>query len=161
MRTLSGALTTALGGPVQRPAWLVQIVMPSSTLRFSSYGTLSWGGFTWTAVDLDISSLRIGALEARGDLVFGNVDDAFGATFLNDSPSDRPVTIYGYDAGATAAADPVLLAEVVGGGASIGTREVRVSLRAIVAPAFGFNTLLPAGRTLVINGISFRLERRR
>lgn len=172
MRTLTSALQTAIGGPVQRPAWLVEIVMTATTLRLSSFGTLTWDGHTWTAEDIDVSNLTVGALEVSGSMVFGNADDTYGAVFLNESPSDRPVRIWGYDAGATAANDPVLLVpDAVGGGASFDTGRVSVRLRdrceyllgprAIVSPAFGFHTFMPAGRSLVINGVSFKLDRRR
>lgn len=172
MRSLTSALQAAIGGPVQRPAWLVEITMTAVTLRLSSFGTLTWDGFTWTADDVDVSDLKVGALEVSGRLVLGNIDDTYGAVFLNESPSDRPVRIWGYDAGATATGDPVLLVpDAVGGGAQFGTPEVSIGLRdrteflvgprAIVSRAHGFNTLLPAGRTLVINGVSFKLERSR
>lgn len=169
MRTLSAALQSALGGPVQRPAWLVELGM-SSTVRLSSYGNVSWNGQSWTAADLDVSGLKVGALQAAGALVFGNADDAFGALFLNEGPTDKTVKIWGYDAAATAANDPVQLLDAVGAGAQIGTREVRVGLRdaveyrlgprAIVAPEYGFHLLLPAGRTLMINGVSITLHQR-
>jgi len=172
MRTLSNALVTALGGPVQKPAWLVYIGFSPTPLRVSSFGTLSWNGQTWTAADVDVQGLKIGALEVSGSIVFGNADNAYSAVFLNNSPTDVPIQIWGYDAGATAAADPVLLVpDGVGAGASITERQVLVGVRdkaefmlgprATVSREFGFNSLLPAGKVLVINGISFTLERKR
>jgi len=39
--------------------------------------------------------------------------------------------------------------------------EFMLGPRATVSREFGFNSLLPAGKVLVINGISFTLERKR
>lgn len=169
MRTLSSALQSALSAPVQRPAWLVELNL-STTLLYSSYGTLNWNFNTWVGVDIDVSGLRVGALQVSGSLVFGNADNVFSELFLAQNPTDKRIRIWGYDAAATALGDVVHLVDAVGGGASpIGTREVSVSLRdaceyklgprAIVSPTWGFTTLLPAGRKVVINGVSYTLER--
>lgn len=170
MRTLSAALQAAHAAPVQRPAWLVELSL-SAPVRLSSYGTIGWDGQTWTAADVSVSGLRVGALEVTGALVFGNADDTFGAMVLNEGMTDKRVRIWGYDAAATGAADPVLVCDAVGAGAEISESRVRVGLRdaceymvaprAVVSPAYGFNVFIPAGRTLTINGMSYTLERGR
>lgn len=170
MRTLTTALTTALGAAVQRPAWLVEIGL-TSTLRLSSFGTVSWDSQTWTAADVNVASLKVGALKISGSIVFGNADDTYGAIALTEGFTDKRIRIWGYDAGAiSATADAVLVADAVGAGAEIGPTSVRVGLRdaceykvgprAVITPAYGFNTLLPAGRTITINGTAYTLERR-
>lgn len=170
MRTLSAALQAAHAAAVQRPAWLVELSL-ASVVRLSSYETVSWNGQTWTAADVNVASLRVGALRISGTLVFGNADDLFGAIALTESFTDKRVRIWGYDAGATGASDPVLVGDGVGAGADISETVVRVNLRdaaeyrmgprAIVAPAYGFNTLIPAGRSITINGQTYVLERGR
>lgn len=172
MRTLSTALSNAYGYAVQKPAWLVELTM-ATTLRYSSFATVTWNGQTWTAADIGISGLRVGAMSVSGSLIFGNADDSFGALALTQGFADKRVRIWGYDANiaSPAVGDPVLLCDAVGGGVDISEAQVRVSLRdateyliaprAIVAPEFGFTQLLPAGRTITINGISFTIQRGR
>lgn len=173
MRTLSAALNSAHGGVVQKPAWLVEITL-SSVTRLSSFGSPSWDGHAWTQADINVASLRVGALEISGTLVLGNADDTFAALALGESFSDKRVRIWGFDATIASplgADDPVLVCDAVGGAAIVAPDYVRVSLRdaceyrigprATVSPAFGFNTLLPAGRTVTINGITFQIQRGR
>jgi hypothetical protein len=172
MRTLTAALQAAHAAPVQRPAWLAEITLSASTLRLSSYGTVSWNGQTWNREDMDVSGLRVGALRVTGSLIFGNADDSYGAIALTEGFTDKRVRIWGYDAGALSVeADAVLLVDAVGGGSKISETRVVLSLRhaaeyrtgprAIVSPLYGFTTMIPAGRTLTINGISFVLTRGR
>lgn len=175
MRTLTAALQAAHNAPVQRPAWLVEITLSLSTLRLSSYGAVTWppsSGQNWIAEDINVSNLRVGALRVTGNLVFGNADNSYGAIVLDEGMTDKRVRIWGYDAGAISAADDaVLLVDAVGAGADIAENKVTVGLRhaseyklaprAIVSPLYGFTTMIPAGRTLTINGISFVLTRGR
>ncbi len=169
MITLSGALSTALGGPVQRPAYLLQASF-STVRRWSSHGTIAWGGFTWAARDMTVEGLQVQALAIRGTVVLGNADDAAGALVLAEGVQDIPITIYGYDAGATASGDVVLLGRAVGATAEVGPMDVRVSLRhkaefqqsprTYCNAAAGFKTLLPAGTVIRINGVDIKLDRR-
>jgi len=169
MKTLSSPLSTALSAPVQRPALLVSIGF-ATVQRYSSGGTLSWNGFTWTAADMRVEGLAVDALRVGGTLVVGNLDDAIGALILSEGIQDKAITIYGYDAAATATADVVWLADAVGAGAQLSAREARIALRhksefttcprTYVNASAGFNQLLPAGTVLRINGIDMLLERR-
>lgn len=169
MRTLSGALSAALGAAVQRPALLVQIAF-ASVQRWSSLGTVAWNGFTWTARDMALSALQVQALQVQGTLLLGNADGVAGGLVLGEGVQDRAVSIWGYDAAATALADVVWLADAVGAGAQVDATEVRIELRhraefqasprTYVSAAAGFHQLLPAGTVLRINGQAMRLERR-
>jgi hypothetical protein len=168
MRTLSSALSTALAGPVQRPALLVQMAF-GTIQRWSSGETIGWNGNTWTAADVRVDSLAVEALRVSGTLVLGNLDGVVGALILAQGVQDREIIIYGYDAAATATGDVVWLATAVGASAQLTAREAQITLRhrseftasprSYVNPAAGFNQLLPAGTVLRINGIDMRLER--
>lgn len=168
MRTLSAALQSAHSGPVQRPAWLVEINF-ASVSRLSSYGTVSFGGYSWIGYDIDVSRIRVDAMSVQGDIVIGNADDAFGATVLSEGVSDRRIRIYGYDAGATASGDFELLADCVGGAATIDETHVRITVRdpgayvssprTFVNAAAGFTNLLPEGARISINGQTWTLGR--
>ena len=169
MRSLSTALSTALGAPVQQPAFLVEVGF-ASPRRWSSFATVTWNGFAWTREDVAIDGLQVDALSVRGTLRVGNADDAIGALVLAEDIADKTIKVWGYDAAATALADVVMLCDAVGAAATIDEQRVQISLRAacefmlaprtFVGPATGFNGLLPAGATLKINGLDFKLERR-
>lgn len=172
MRTLSAALNTAYGTPVQRPAWLVRIDLTSVQYR-STYSTVTWDSHSWTADDINVVGLRVGALKVSGSLVFGNADDYWGGVALTEGFTDKRIRIWGYDASiaSPAAGDPVLVCDAVGAGCDVTTQGVRVQLRdaceyrmgprATISPAFGFARYLPSGRTITINGVSYVLERSR
>lgn len=172
MRTLSATLTTEYGKPVQRPAWLIEITL-TSTERRASHTTVTWNSQTWTATDVDVSGLRVGALEVSGSLVFGNADDYWGAVALTEGFTDKRVRIWGYDAGiaSPAVGDPVLVCDAVGAECDVSTDRVRLALRdaseykiaprAVVTPAFGFARYVPANRVLTINGVSYSIDTRR
>lgn len=169
MRSLSSPFSTALAAPVQRPGLLVSSGF-STVQRYSSGGTLSWNGNTWTAADVRVEGLSVDALRVSGTLVIGNLDDAIGALILAQGIQDKAITIYGFDAAATATADVVWLASAVGASAQLTHREARIALRhksefthgprTYVNAEAGFTQLLPAGTTLRINGIEMKLERR-
>lgn len=169
MKTLSGALSAALGAPVQRPAILVEAHF-AVTQRWSSHATVAWNGHTWTAQPLRLDSLLVQALSVSGTLALRNDDDVAGTLLLTEGVHDKRFVIWGYDAAATALADVVWLADAVGAGADIGPGEVQITLRhrtefvqsprTYVGAAAGFNHLLPGGTVLRINGIDMRLERR-
>lgn len=170
MKSLSSALSAALGAPVQRPALLVQIAFAPEQ-RWSSMATVTWNTQTWTARHLRVEGLLVQPLRVSGTLVLGNDDGAAGALVLGQGIKDKRILVYGYDAAALSAAeDAVWLCDAVGASATVDAREVRITLRHraefVQSPrtycnaAAGFNSLLPAETVLRINGIDMRLERR-
>lgn len=170
MKTLSSALSAALGAPVQQPVLLVEVYF-GTVQRWSSQGTVTWSGHTWTARALRVENLLVQALRVSGTLVLDNADDAIGTLVLTEGVQDRRIVLWGGDAAAlTAPADGVWLGEAVGAAAEVTAREVRIALRhrtefvtsprTYVNAAAGFTHLLPAETVLRINGIDMRLERR-
>ena len=170
MKDLTAALSAALNAPVQRPGLLVQVGF-DTVQRWSSHGTVTWSGHTWTRRDMSVEGLVVQPLRVSGSLVLGNADDVAGTLVLSQGVQDRQVIIYGYDAGALAAADDVVwLCSAVGAAAEVDAAEVRISLRhrsefttsprTYVTPEAGFTHLLPADTVLRINGIDMRLDRR-
>lgn len=169
MRSLSSALSTALGSPVQRPAILVEVNF-SPVLRLSSGPTVpSWGGHSWQAAAVGVDGLRVAAFRVQGTLVLDNTDGVIGGLCVNQGVQDRTIRIWGFDAAATGAPDVVWLCDAQGSATRIDERDVRIALRhraeltttprAIVGPAAGINQRLAAGTVLRINGIDYRLER--
>lgn len=168
MITLSAALQAVHAGVIQKPAWLIEIGF-SSPVRLSSYGDLTYDSKNWTAADIDVSRVMVDATKVSGQLVLGNADDAFSSVLLSEGAADKAISIYGYDAGATATADVVLLVQCVGGEARIGRDRARIALRdsaeytasprSFVNAAGGFTYLLPAGASLTLNGQTYKVGR--
>jgi hypothetical protein len=169
MRTLSVPHAAALSAAVQRPALLVQIDF-ATVRRWTSHAALTWGGHSWAAMGLRVDDLVVDALRVSGTLVLDNSDDVAGTLVLGEGINDRPITIYGYDAAATGAADVVWLATAVGASAQVSASEVRIDLRHktefTVSPrtyadvANGFTHLLGVGSWVRINGIAYQLDRK-
>lgn len=169
MRTLSGALTTELGLTITRPGYLVEIVFATSTLRLSTLGTLSYGGYTWTASDIKVSGLSRNEQGGQaGSLSIGNADLAIGALVLTDGVADRSIRIWSVWVGAPS--DAMLEFDGIGDDADIGDLRVNIKLandhrryayspRRFISPATGFNVLLPEGTKISIGGQTLVLER--
>lgn len=173
MRSLSGALSSALGAAVQRPALLVEAQF-STTQRWSSMSTVTWNSQTWTGRDVGVEGLQVEALRVAGTLVLGNADDVAGTLVLGQGAQDKVIRIWGYDAatvsgGTLSTGDAVWLCDAVGSSAVVTPTEVRIGLRhrceyvavprTLVLASAGFNKLLPAGTVLKIAGIDYTLER--
>lgn len=170
MKTLTAALTTALGAPVQQPGLLIEAGF-ATVRRWSSRDTRSWNAQTWTAAPVRIDDLRIGALQVSGTLRLDNREGEFGALVLSEGVQDRAFRIWGFDAAAAATADVVWLCDAAGASAQVDDREVAVTLahraERTVAPRVFVGSdqavltqLLPAGTVLRINGQNYTLERR-
>jgi len=168
MKSLSSPHNTALGAPVTRPALLVQIDF-ATVRRWTSAGTVAWNSQTWTSYDVRVDGLAVEALRVSGTLAIGNLDDVIGGLVLSEGVQDRAITLYSYDAAATAAADVQWLCSAVGAGADISAREVRIALRHksefVASPrtfanaAAGFNNAMPPGTVVRINGVDYQFDR--
>lgn len=168
MKSLTSALSAALGAPVQQPAILVEVAF-ATVRRWSSFASLTWNGQSWVKEAVRVEGLAVDALRVAGTLVIGNGDDGAGALVLGEGVTDRSIRIWGYDAAATATADVVWLCDAVGGAAMVGDSEVRIELRHKTELMLGprtfiteatFGTLLPAGAVLRINGVDVALQRK-
>ena len=168
MKTISAALSAALGAPVQQPAVLVEMAF-SVTRRWSSFATINCNGSTWQREAISVEGLDVQPLSLSGTLVIDNGDDVAGSLVLSEGVQDRVVRIWGYDAAAAGAADVVWLAEGVGSSAEVSGDEVRINLRdraeymlaprTYVTPAAGFTVLLPESTVLRINGVDWQMAR--
>ena len=169
MKTLTAALQAAHATAVQKPAWLVQINF-STPLRWSSYDTVTYGGNSFDAGDVDVSRVRVGAVDVDGSVVLGNADDTVAAMVLTEGIAGRAVSIYGYDAAATSSDDDfVLLVSGIAGRAVISGEKVSIELKESTAYSFtprqyvappSFTYLMPAGAKITINGETYVIERR-
>lgn len=170
LRAISSALNTAIGQSVTRPGYLVALAFDGEIVRLSSRGTVSWGGFTWLARNLDVAGLASdGSGNVAGELRIGNDDNAMSALVLGEGIAGRAVTIYKFY-GETPAADEV--EEIFAGqGDETGLNLALVSIRLLsdsstrvlvprgrITPASGFHHLTPPGTVLTWNGEKITLE---
>lgn len=166
MKSLSSTLATALGAPVTQPAVLVQIDF-STTQRWSSFATRTWGGHTWHRWPLALRNLVVQAYDLSGQLELDNRDDQAAALVLGEGITDRAITVWGYDAAAPD--DVVWLANAMAGGASVAHDRVVVELRhpcdSLMSPRTyivpeTWGPTLPEAASLTINGQALQLDRR-
>lgn len=171
MITLTSAAQAALTERVTCPIYLVEIDF-DPTSRLSTHGDVSWNGEAWSgAQSLKVSGLTAdGSGSGRATVLIGNADLAMGALVLNQGAADKAITIWGGDADALAAADPVLLfsgviasaevseAAVTFQCAAAGTRT-QMSPRRYIGPSAGFNSLIPAGTKIRFGTSVYTLER--
>ncbi len=167
MKSISSALSAALGAPVQRPAVLVEMAF-DPVRRWSSFASITWAGHDWQQQDVSVEDLQVGALSLTGTLRLGNLDGAAAALVMAQGAQDRAVRLWGYDAAATGGSDVVWLADAVCGALQIGMDAVTLELRhpceLMLSPrtfiGAGFGPQLPAGTVLKINGQAYTLARR-
>jgi hypothetical protein len=161
-RTISAALTTAIGLDVVAPGYLVEIAF-GTPLRLSSRGTLSWSGSAWTAWDVRVQGLGISAGQSSGagSLSIGNADYSVSALVLGEGIANRVVNVWAFYTESPATADPVHVFAGVADDAQIDPTRgvvtvslVQTNARALFAPRLyitpesGFSHL-PAPSTVI------------
>lgn len=167
MRTLTGTLIAELGLTVTRPGYLVSIGF-STPQYYSTLGNVTWGGDTWLATSLKVEGLQRTTKTGRAALLrFGDADQAMAALTLNEGVADRAVRIYAVYAGASG--DAVLELSGVGDACEI-NQDVAISVvefaaikaqlpRRRISKESGFNTMIPSGTGMWINGSIYFLVR--
>lgn len=168
MIDLSAALSSALGRPVTNPGLLIRVEFSVPRL-WSSRGNVIWGGGTWQAKGIGDLSLEVDAFSVSGSLVIDNRDGEIGSLVLSEGVYGRPVRIWGFDAEATNNPDVLWLCDAAGWEAEFGLDNLTIPLRdpgdfitsprARVMPEWGFNSLMPSGAVIRINGYEYKLER--
>lgn len=152
-RDLTPSAQAAVESPNTSPLYLVQLSFATTTLRYSSFGTLTWRGLTWLGRNLTVSGL--GSDGAPSVEVF-DADATLRTLILSDGIADRPVDIWSADQRALGAGDPVLLFSGVGGalrwaGGRVSLSTARANARSSLCPRTrmtpetGYNFLAPAG----------------
>jgi hypothetical protein len=178
MRTLSGAMGTAVTAAVTLPGYLVQIGF-SSPLRLSTRGTLTWNSLTWTAGDVRVSGIAVESSRAalNCELTISNADASIGglgstiaSLVLAQGIAGLACSVWAFYGEAPALGDPVLVFSGIGDEASIPEDgPVRLSMtqtasttlycpRTYLTPADGFSFLPTAGQIVTWNGETVRLD---
>ena len=169
-RTLTGPTTSAVAGPVTRPAYLVQINW-SAIARLTTGTTLSWNGSMWVSAAAQLSGLswRAGSLQSA-TLTLNNMAQEYSSLALSEGVADVPVYVWAYDQAATAAGDPVRVFTGVGNGCSMNDNFVVFELTAAgalksprlrVTSANGFNHLPAAGEVIRWGSQRYVMSRRK
>lgn len=168
MRVIVNAET--LNDQLTRPVYLVELGF-APTVYMSSGAEVSWGGYVWQNLGVDVSSLQTDTVgRSSATLSVSNLDRTFGSLVLSQAAKDRTAKIYVYyPEGSAGAIDPRLIVDGVMDGASVGQRvDINVISRAsyfgstprIVCAPPTFNHLPPAGTVLNWGGVTLTLERR-
>lgn len=110
MRTMTGAMSTAVAADVRLPGYFVEIGF-STALRMSSRGVITWDSKTWTAYDVSVENFGV---DAGGSVVTASVTIGNSAkTVSNDvmlyGVIDRTAKVWQFYGNTPALADPVLL----------------------------------------------------
>ena len=172
MRTLSSGLQTAQADAVTRPGYLIVLYLPTQTLYLSTVGDVTWNGQPFTGQAVTVQGLGgDAAANTRASLMFQNTDLSYAAMFFGaDDIRDRRVVIYGIDAAALGASDPVLLFDGVGNESVmtnppalsvslVGSKiQTQYSPRRRIAPPL-FNALQPDGTVIQVGQDTYTLTR--
>ena len=162
LRTISVSLQAKLDADVQEPGYLVEMDLPTATLRLSSRADLTWGGQVWVSWDLDVSGLGTdGRGDISGDLRLGNSDNSMSAWLLAaEGISGRAVRIWVFYSDSPGADDAQLVFDGIANDVGINADRCSIQImgdslvtlalpRGRITPAAGFNHLTPENTVLV------------
>ncbi len=161
-------MVTQLGLTVTSPGYLVELRY-RAVVRLSTMGDLSWNALAWSAADVKVSGLtQDGAGASECQIRLGNTNLAYSALVLNEGAADIGVTIWACYAGATDAADPLMVFDGVIDGADIAADAVQLkcvaqgnatlySPRVFIGALSGFSRLRPAGSVVAAGNEVFTL----
>jgi hypothetical protein len=160
-----------LNADVPQSGILVEIAWPGTPLRWSSFDNRTFQGNEFVRTPFEVEDLVLDGLRVGGTLIVNNADLAFGSSVLANGLRGRSIKIWTYLPRLSGDRFVTLLTDLaVAGGVEIGPDVVRITLRSrveflrsprsYVGPQAGFNTMLPAGTVLRINGQNIRLDRR-
>jgi hypothetical protein len=92
-RTLPSTISAGISAAVTAPGYLIEIAT-TQTLRFSTRGTLTYGGAVY-AGGARVEGLTLGGQRAGCTLVLPNADGAVSQLILSGRVNDANVSIYG------------------------------------------------------------------
>jgi hypothetical protein len=172
-RTLTSATTNALASQLTLPGYLVRISWISSVVRLTSRDTITWNGNAYTGFGVVPKGLEWrGSAEQGGTLRLDNSSGAYSVLALSEGVADVPITVWIYDAAATANADPVCVFDGVGDSCQIMPDAITIKVtskrsRALFAPRSyitqdnGFSIVPPEGKTIEWGGQRYTFTRQR
>lgn len=93
-RALDSGLESAIARAGTAPGWLIEIAT-TPRLRYSTRGTLDYGGYTWTG-GATLDGAGASGLDSGARLGLPNTDNAASALALTELVRDVPVTVWAY-----------------------------------------------------------------
>lgn len=168
-RTLDAGLAAAIVERGTSPGWLIEIGT-TTPLRYSTRGTLSYGGYTWVGGAVLSGVEFSGDLGASVTLELPNTDNAASALALTDLLREVEVTLWAYyDVSGTGYAEE-LRTLAVDAVESINSTRVEFSLSSIAEGASRLpdvlvgpplcNHIPPAGTVIRWGWTTVTLERK-
>jgi hypothetical protein len=164
-RTLPTTLSAGLAAAVTAPGYLIALGT-SPVLRYSTRGTLTYGGYTWVG-GARVEGLALAAGGAPPRLVLPNADNALSALLLGGVLSDVSAEIWAIYGDAPSEAESVFVG-VVDGAYEIGLLACVLALADDSAGASSlprawigapiFNHLPPPGSVITWGGTTYTLE---
>jgi hypothetical protein len=170
MRTVSGATGTEIAKKETILGYLVEIVFPTYTGRYSSYGALTWNSLTFVGARLKVPTVDADAGTAQ--VQFFDPDAALRTIFLTDNGArNAPIKIWKAYINALGASDPMLVFSGVGDQTRIARGLIDVNVarknaavlyapRKRLGPAVGCNFIAAAGTVLTWGNKAITLEPR-
>ena len=163
-KTLSTTLQAETAKRVTTPGYLVQIGF-STILYYSTRGTQTWNGLTWTGGRL--GKVQVGG---SGTVELINTDLLIGALVLNEGIADRPIRVWAFYGDNPGINDVSEVFAGVGDSCEVGDDRVRIKLvtenrntmsspRRFINAAAGFNRLLPAKSRVTWGEETYVIER--
>lgn len=159
-------MAAATAAPITRPGHLIEIGF-DTPVRYATVGDVTWNGVAWSG---NRAAEVLGLSDAGGQIMFGNIDDAFAALVLGTGVAGRAVRVWSIDAAALATADPVLIFDGEADDAEVDVERVTIRLvaqsaatlygpRRYIGPSAGFTQLVPAGTVITVGSTRLTLER--
>lgn len=93
LRTLTSPLVYEIEKHITAPGWLIEIEASPSYLRYSTRGTIDWGGYTWSG-GATLSGISELGIKGQVQITLPNIDNAATAIALSNTLRDVNVNIY-------------------------------------------------------------------
>ena len=126
--SVGGTFETKLGAAVTQPGYLLEIEF-STTVRWSTRGTLTWNSQTWTGREFKVQMSGGRGMDARLTLTLNNHDNAIGTLCLADGVGNRNIRLWTFTGNAPGLTD---CSQIFGGiGDTFSLTKRRVTIQAV------------------------------
>lgn len=169
MRTLTGAMDSAVASTVTAPAYLVEILW-TTPLRVVTAGQLTaWNSRTWVPYAFTVSGVAQAKEDAKVSIKIGNTGLEISALVLSEGAAGQRVKVWQFWGASPATADPVLVFSGLLDGADIADDTVILHAvsaggiglyapRRLICAEQGFSVLPVPGTVINWGGKQFELK---
>lgn len=129
IRALTSQLVLEIEKYITAPGWLIEIETSPSYLRYSTRGTIDYGGYTWSG-GATLSGVSELGISGQVQMTLPNIDNAATAIALSNTLRDVNVNIYAlYDVDNTSPQATQLATMKIDGVEAIDKMRATLSLR--------------------------------